>query len=177
MIELKVKGVSIEEGYPLHKVTFSVPQNEALNDLNKLVDKTLDGYTLTLKKKRNKSLNANAYMWVLCRKIAKRIRLTEDDVYRTAIRYCGVYNEGAFKLEDMEDIIKTWELNGIGWFAEKYHSTDTVAVIRFYKGSSIYTGEQMRDLIDYVVEEAKALGIETMTPDELEKLKQMWGGG
>ena len=48
--------------------------------------------------------------------------------------------------------------------------------MRLYKGSSIYDREEMRYLIDYIVDEAHYLGIETMTPDEIERLKILWGG-
>ena len=40
-----------------------------------------------------------------------------------------------------------------------------------YYGSSTYDTQQMSLLIDHIVQDAKALGIETMTPAELEALK------
>jgi hypothetical protein len=40
-----------------------------------------------------------------------------------------------------------------------------------YYGSSTYNTAQMSLLIDHLVQDAKALGIETMTPQELEALK------
>lgn len=39
------------------------------------------------RKRKKRSLSANAYCWVLCQKIAERIRfLTKEDVYRHAHR-------------------------------------------------------------------------------------------
>jgi hypothetical protein len=46
--------------------------------------------------------------------------------------------------------------------------------IRIFKGSSEYDTREMSILLQGVVEEAKALGIETMTKDEIEHLKEMW---
>lgn len=43
------------------------------------------------------------------------------------------------------------------------------------KGSSEYDTVEMSHFIDRIVEEAKELGIETATPDELERMKQEWG--
>ena len=43
------------------------------------------------------------------------------------------------------------------------------------KGSSEYDTAEMSHFIDRIVEEAKELGIETATPDELERMKQEWG--
>lgn len=174
MIELRINSMAVYDTAPELRVAFGVPRSEAVNDLYKLKDKSLDGYTLTLRKRREKSTNANSYLWQLCTKIATRIRVTKEDVYRKAVREAGVYTEGVFEHEYVDEIVRTWERNGIGWFAEKYHSTENVAVMRLYKGSSVYDGEQMRELIDYVVDEAQNLGIETMTPGELERLKQLW---
>ena len=43
------------------------------------------------------------------------------------------------------------------------------------KGSSEYDSAEMAHFIDRIVEEAQELGIETATPDELERMKQEWG--
>ena len=45
----------------------------------------------------------------------------------------------------------------------------------FMRGSHTYSTEEMARLIDGTVQEAKDLGIETLTPDELERMKQLWG--
>lgn len=43
-----------------------------------------------------------------------------------------------------------------------------------YHGSSTYDTAQMSRLIDNIVQDCKALGIETMTPDKLSILKEEW---
>ena len=43
------------------------------------------------------------------------------------------------------------------------------------KGSSEFDTSEMSYFIDQIVEEAQELGIETATPDELERMKQEWG--
>ena len=43
------------------------------------------------------------------------------------------------------------------------------------KGSSEYDTAEMSSFIDGIVSECKELGIETMTPDQIEELKQKWG--
>lgn len=48
---------------------------------------------------------------------------------------------------------------------------------RVYRGSHTYNTEEMSILIDGVVQEAKDQGIETATPDEIERLKSLWKGG
>lgn len=177
-MEAKVKKLKIVHKPPsLPCIWFQVPLSEVLNDFSALEGKTLDGYTLELKKRRNKSLTANAYMWQLCEKIAKKTGITKDDVYREAIRHVGVFIDIDLKKEDAKDMIRMWGDKGIGWFAEIHGESNRYVGVRFYQGSKDYTGEQMRRLIDYVVSEAQDLKIETMTPNEIERLKQLWKGG
>lgn len=176
MIEIKPKQLKIVHKPPYPPcVYFQVPLNADLNDVKALEGKELNGYVLTLKKKKNKSLTANAYMWQLAKKIAIKVGITEDDVYRKAVREVGAYIEMVVRSEEAETASKLWEKNGIGWFAEPYHHGQGTTVLRFYQGSSVYDGEQMRRLIDYIVDEAKEQGIDTMTTTEKERLIQLWG--
>ena len=46
---------------------------------------------------------------------------------------------------------------------------------RIYRGSHTYNTEEMARLINGTVEECKAQGIETATPDELAHMEQLWG--
>ena len=46
--------------------------------------------------------------------------------------------------------------------------------LRAYYGSSTYDTRQMSVLIDNLVQDCKALDIETMTPDKLALLKEGW---
>ena len=46
---------------------------------------------------------------------------------------------------------------------------------KVYKGSSEFTKEEMAIFLDGVVSEAKDLGIDTRTPDEIANLKSLWG--
>lgn len=155
-------------------IWFQVSSGESLNDFCKLNDKNLDGYILTLKKPRKKSLTANSYMWQLADKIARKINATKNDVYKKAVREVGAYVEMAVRDEDIDNAVRLWETNGIGWFAEPYHKGRGLTMLRFYQGSSVYDGEQMKRLIDYIVDEAKNLHIETMSTTEIERLKQLW---
>lgn len=177
MIETKVKRLEVQDKGLSFWVSFQIPKSDAVNDFYKLKDKSLDGYTLTLKKKNKRSLDANSYMWVICGKIADKIRATKEEVYRKAVRECGSWIDGVFSAKDVPAVVASWSSNGIGWFCEYYHRTgaESVVSVRLYKGSSVYDSKEMTRLIDYIVDEAKDLGIETMTPDEIGRLKQLWG--
>ena len=176
MIEVKVNDMALYDTVPNIRIAFSVPRSEALNDLYALKDKSLDGYVLRLVKAKKRSLNANAYMWQLCTKIAEKIRATKEDVYKKAIREVGWYMDMSVEAGKEEEAKSLWSMRGVGWFAEDIFCSRKFSEIRFYKGSSVYNGEEMRRLIDYIVDGATELGIETMTPMEIERLNQLWEG-
>lgn len=45
---------------------------------------------------------------------------------------------------------------------------------RIFKGSSEYDTREMAVLIDGIISEAKDLDIETLSPAEIQRLKEMW---
>ena len=47
--------------------------------------------------------------------------------------------------------------------------------LQCYYGSHTYDTEEMSRLIDGVVTECRELGIETLPPDELKRMKEQWG--
>jgi hypothetical protein len=127
-------------------------------------------------KKKRRSLDANAYMWVLCDKIAKVAGTTKEAVYLDTIRDVGVFDYLMVSDKAVDTFIDKWKSNGIGWYAEKHHKAkvDNCTVVIAYYGSSTYDTKQMSRLVDMIVQMAKELGIETMTPAELSRIKEAW---
>lgn len=144
--------------------------------------KYVDGkkYVVEIKRKRaGRSLDANAYCWVLCRKIARELgAYTDMEVYQECIRKYGVSDIRPIPESDAEELCRMWDLQGDG----NQHSIigssklDGYINVKFYWGSSQYNSKNMAMLIDGIVSDAHELGIETMTPNDIEKMKQMWGG-
>lgn len=132
------------------------------------------------KKRRRRSLDANAYMWVLADKIAEAVETTAKEVYRKAVREVGVWTDIAVRRQDLNSFIKQWTGQGIGYQVDVFDSGladnkgQTMKRVRAYLGSHKYDSKQMSRLLDYIVEEAKGLNIETETPDELAKMKAAW---
>lgn len=129
--------------------------------------------------KRKRSLDANSYCWVLCKKIADALRITKEEVYRKAINEVGKFEILPIKDEAVRTFINAWSSKGIGWICEVFNKSklDGYTNVIAYYGSSIYDTKEMSILIDNIVQEAKHLGIDTMTPDEIENLKSLWGTG
>lgn len=144
-----------------------------------LMEEYVDGkeYEAVIKRKRAKrSLDANAYCWVLCRKIAEKIGATDAEVYGKCILDYGVT---AIKPEEkglVNDLVRMWDGMGIGNSHDILGDSkiDGYVNVKYYYGSSQYNTQQMARLIDGIVYEAKNLGIQTETPDEIERMKAMW---
>ena len=116
--------------------------------------------------KPKRSGAANRYMWVLVDKIASKMHLTKDEVYREAIKEIGGVSE-VFRMKDeaVDRFESVWESQGIGWQVEKIPIGDGYTNVIAYYGSSTFDRDQMNQLIDNLVFEAKNLGIDYDTPD------------
>lgn len=126
--------------------------------------------------KAKRSISANAYAWTLINKLAAKLKISPQDIYKTAVRHIGGVSETiCCQTKAVDNFRKVWESNGIGWQTEILDSKiDGCTNIICYYGSSEYDTEQMSRLIDNIVQDCKAVGIETMTPAELERLCDAW---
>ena len=136
-------------------------------------------YEADLKEHRKKrSLDANAYCWVLLGKIAAKVGLGKEDVYREMIRNVGDnYTIVPIRNDAVDKWIENWQTRGTGWVCDTIGESKIEGytnVITYY-GSSTYDSKQMSTLINLVVQECKTLGIETATPAELSLLLEGWG--
>ncbi|MCO7124143.1 hypothetical protein NIA71_19685 [Ihubacter massiliensis] len=182
MLELRVKKIidvsTRFDGDAVITILADRGQNGAVNKAGQAIGKDLLGYVIRLlKPKKKRSLDANAYMWVLCDKIAEKIQSTKEAVYQSAIRSVGVFTDVQVPEEAVKSLASGWEHNGTGWFAELVDSVADVKTVRLYYGSSTYDSKQMARLIDEVIVYCKDFDIEYLPPDELERMMQQWGAG
>lgn len=123
-----------------------------------------------------RSLNANSYFHVLVGAIAKALHTGHIEIHNWLIAEYGQidYELGYISLDDHID----WRrLDGIHLQPTTEYIFDgdqTMRKYRVMRGSHSYNTKDMAHLIDGAVSEAQELGIETMTPDELERMKQLW---
>lgn len=170
-MKLKIYSLKVEP-ISTQKSVISLIVNT--RDINVLPDtsKPLQAEITQVKKKR--SLNANSYAWLLMDKIAKVIRSTKEEVYRKAIREVGVFTDIAVKTEGYNKLKMEWERKGIGYLTEIISETSFIVDCRMYYGSSAYNSKEMSRLIEWIVEEAEGLEIETMTPKDRSLLIEEW---
>ncbi len=136
-------------------------------------------YQADLKEHRKKrSLDANAYCWVLLDKIAACTGETVTDVYRTILRDIGGNSYIVpIRSDAVEHYMQIWQSNGTGWLCERLgecKNTPGYVNVKCYYGSSVYDTKQMSRLLDLIIQECKQLDIETLSPDKLAALKEDW---
>ncbi len=152
---------------------------EVLREIPELAFDKDEPLDLDIKRPRKKrSLDANAYYWQLVGKLSEATHLSPTEVYRQHIKDVG----GNYKIiparEDaVDEWIRLWGHNRLGWVCDILgpcaNIPGYVNVVSYY-GSSAYDSKQMSRLIDLVVQDCKAIGIETLTPAELARLKEDW---
>ena len=129
--------------------------------------------------RQKRSLDANAYCWTMIGKIAEKTGVSNTDVYRAAVKEIGGnYDVVCVKSEAVEALCDGWRHNGLGWQTDTMPSKiDGCTNVLLYYGSSTYDTAQMSRLIDNIVQDCVALGIETRSPEDIESLLASWGGG
>lgn len=143
-----------------------------------ILDKQNRLYDCEIKEHREKrSLDANAYCWVLLDKLADAIRSTKEELYLKKVREVGPYKDFSLTEDEAKTFRVAWEKLGTGWPTEivDYSRSGDRRVVRAYYGSSQYNTKQMSRLIDSIVQDCKDLGIETLPPEKLAAMKEEWG--
>lgn len=156
------------------RVTFEV---DAIDELN-----GLDGFlNITVKKlSKKRSLNANSYFHLLVGKIAdaqkppisraraKNLLMARygQEEFINGERYI-ISALSTIPMTEREDI----HVKPIGYGFVKEKEFTHYCVL---KPTHEYNSAEMSILIDGTVEEAKELGIPTMTPNEIARMKELW---
>lgn len=127
-------------------------------------------------KRKKRSNDANAYFFVLADKLAEKLNIPKEEIYRNCIKEIGGVSEVVcVKTEAVEKLCDGWKRNGLGWQTDTMPSKikGCTNVVLYY-GSSTYNTEQMSRLIDNIVEDCKIQGIETRTPQEIADMLSLW---
>lgn len=127
--------------------------------------------------RQKRSLDANAYAWVLIGKIAEKTSLPKDEIYQNLIRNLGGnYEVVCTQDKALESLCRMWERNGLGWTTESMPSKiEGCTNVLLYYGSSCFDSAQMSRFINLIQEDCRSLGIETKSPEELASLLKGWG--
>ena len=154
-----------------YHITFSTNEESVVNGIDKLKDSKLSIKAVKYREKR--SLDSNAYAWVLMQKIAEAVNSNKWDVYLELLqKYSRSFTHVIIKpeaIDKMKELYRTCvdlgeiSVNGI-----------TGHQLQVFYGSSTFNTKEMSVFIDGIVSECKELGIETLPEAELERMKAQW---
>ena len=125
-----------------------------------------------------RSLNSNAYFHTLSDKLADAMRMSKPKMKNYLLFHYGqkVRDENGDLVviktnANEEELIARTDIHL--WYLKD--APDGTPMYVLLEHSRFYDTREMSILIDGVVAECKAVGIETLPPDEVEYLKQKWG--
>ena len=125
--------------------------------------------------KQKRSLDANAYLWVLISKIQSVLNIPKETIYKDLIKDIGVYEVIPIKNIAVNKFCEAWHKNGLGWITVTTKSKlDGYTNVLAYYGSSEYNSKEMARLIDSTIEECRNLDIETKSDEEIKSLVESW---
>lgn len=153
------------------KITLEIAKND-LEHLEQFKDKDLSVEIKEYKYKR--SLNANSYCWVLIQQIADALKTTKEEVYKKFIREKGIFRTAEIDNKALKTLIYLWQDKGLGWVVDILDKKEDSTEVILYYGTSSYNSKQMANFIDYIIESAKEIGIQVISPEELLILKENW---
>lgn len=173
----KMSGFSVDFKTGKGILTLSIDEKQNLiNCYNELSQ--CEKLDIKISKYREKrSLDANAYCWVLLGKLSAKLNRTKEDIYREHIKDIGDNCEIVCVIDKaVKKLCDGWRRNGIGWTTDTMPSKiEGCTNVILYYGSSIYDTEQMSRLINNIVEDCKEQGIDVRTPEEITNLISLWG--
>lgn len=142
-------------------------------EYKKLKDVPVD---VLIKKHRSlRSLDANAYAWVLISKIAQKMDppLDKQEVYLLMLRRYGQGGQVSIQTSQFESVIREFDYHKVIGHSTANGREFTHADVLV--GSSKYNTKEMATLIDGIVQEAQDLDIDTDTPEQIARFKERWG--
>lgn len=143
---------------------------------DRLKDALLD---IEIKKHRNKrSLSANAYFHVLVNKIASESGRSEESTKKALVLEYGALAKDedgltvGFKLPSSVDVDTIYPY--VKCFDTRMEGGKKFNCYLVYKQTHDMDTKEMSHLIDGAIDEAKELGIETDTPEQIARYKEAW---
>lgn len=150
---------------------------DVFGDFRKTYDKVKDGDVEVLIRKYNprRGNTANAYMWVLIDELASVTGLDKKEIYFDHLRRVGGNMETYCAIPAAADrMCALWRKQGStgwGWPYDRIDSKlDGCVNLRLYYGSSTFDSATMARMIDHLVQDCEACGIETRPQAEINSL-------
>ena len=178
-METTGKIINFSKDYKTNKVLVTLMlDTENIEEIENI--SILDKLSIIIKKFfKKRSLDANAYCWVLCDKIAKELSkegtvITKENIYQDGILQIGTFEPMIIEERAFENFKRIWGKQGLGFLIQEVSRKNKCIKVHCYYGSSTYDSKEMSLLINLLVELAKSLNIETKTDKEIKSLLEQW---
>lgn len=137
-------------------------------------------FEVTLQKERKRrSLDSNAYAWLLIGKLAAKLNVPPEEIYREYIPDIGDnFTIVPVKEDEVEQWDKKWCKNHIGRMTDDIGPCKTYPGfrnVRCYDGTSDFDTAQMSRFIDLIIIDCKQEDIEVLPPETLAAMNEEWG--
>lgn len=181
--KIKSIGMDIVSGKYILTLEINEKIAEALEKLLKV-----DKLSFVIKKfRKHRSLDANAYFHVLVTEMADINHTSILEMKNDLIKSYGQYFYQDDEIPMLSCKSSLWDNQGgkkgiyIHLLEQGMHPavvfSDDPDIVKFrlMRGSHTYNTKEMATLIDGTVQEAKDLGIDTYTEQQLKEMKERWG--
>ena len=173
---MKFKATNVKLQYNEDRqaeLVISTKENIHIDDLKEIIAKGKE-LSVELKQYRVKrSLDSNSYMWIIISKMASILNTSKDELYLQMLQRYGIFTHVIVK-ENVVDRVKA-EWKTVIELGKVVIGGKEGTQLQCFFGSHTYDSKEMSVLINGVVSEAKELGIETISKNELERMKSAWG--
>jgi len=179
-VEIKeIKANHLLSGDVMLTVVVRKAHNKAVEKILADIGTKCQEWVLTIEKtKKKRSLNANSYFHVLANKIAEAMNIGEDEAKVNLVLEYGaimVDDQGknvGFKLPVGVNVNSIYKY--AKWFDKRTENGTDFDCFILYEHTHKLDSKQMARLVDGAVYECQELGIETQTPEEIERMKSLW---
>ncbi len=178
MREIKADNITLhfnESDKPQLNLSLTMSRHEAIQAFKSFKEVVAKGKLLNVDIKQHRakrSLDSNAYAWLLMNEIGNVLRTSKDEVYLSMLKRYGqssVVSVIDKAVDTFRKSVKYCEDIGEADMGDKHFIH-----IKVFMGSSEFDTRQMSVFIDGIVSECKELNIETLPPAELERMKTEW---
>ena len=166
-----LKGVNIDFESGRILATFEIINSEDFKTAHESIKNEMLDIKVG-KHREKRSLDANGMMWACIGEIATKLNTDKWSVYLKMLRDYGKFTYICVKPSAVDAMKKQWrECEEIGTI--NINGTEATQLLCYF-GSSTYDTKEMSRFLDEIVSEAKELGIQVETPEQIAEMKSLW---
>lgn len=117
-------------------------------------------------KKKRRTLTQNRYYWALLSQLAGVLKTTTEELHFEMLKRYSTATGWATL--DTVDLSKVYSFR----YNEEVNRVDHTVYYRIYTPSEELDTKEFARLLDGLIDECKAVGIETATPEEIARMKE-----